>query len=469
MSIREFVGVIRTRWKIIVLCLLVVVGATAVMTLQATPVYDANSRIYLSTTRPSETQGGGGTFALTRDDLNTFIEVLGSPTVLEPLRAKLGLEPGTPINVSATVSDVSNVLDLRASSSDPQLAAAIANEAGPVLAAAAKKFSPLLATSNQEVEATAITPAAVPGAPTSPNPRRNLALGTLAGLLAGLGLALIRHMADTKIRSEDDVRALSDRPILASIPLVKRRQGPVLSMADDPHDMHAEAIRRLRTNILFVDVTTQGHAFVMTSSNPGEGKTTTVVNLAMSMAETGSKVLLIDGDLRSPSVAEMLGIEGGVGLTTILLNRAQAEDVIQPWGTADLHVLAAGQIPPNPSELIGSEAMSTLFQKLSQEYDFIFIDSPPINPVIDAVLLNQLAKGLIMVVASNRTKRRDLEAALASLATVDVPVAGFAVNLTSSTGPGTYHYGYGQHADPSEQVESRRGRKSGRDTPRRRR
>ena len=372
-----------------------------------------------------------------------------------PLRTKLGLAPGAPLNISATVSDLSNVLDLTATSSNPQLAADIANTSGPVLATEAKQFSPLLALSGQAVEATAIAPATPPSAPLSPNVRRNLMLALLIGLVVGVGVALIRHVSDTKIRNEDDVRALSDRPILANIPFVKNMDGRVLSVADDPHSMHAEAIRRLRTNILFVDVTTQGHSFVVTSSNPGEGKTTTTVNLAMAMADAGSTVLLIDGDLRNPSVASMVGFEGSAGLTTVLLGRAEPNDVIQQWRDSSLHILPAGQVPPNPSELLGSEAMSQLFQKLSQEFDFILIDSPPINPVIDAVLLNRLTKGLILVVASERIKRRDLEAALTSLETVDVPVAGFALNMAAGSTSTAYRYGYYGSPETTAQPTSR--------------
>ena len=456
MTIRQFLNVLRTRWRIIAACVLVVLGVGAYTTLTTVPTYQATARVYLSTTKPSSDTQQGGTYVITRQDLNTYVEVLSSPSVMGPLRTKLGLGPGAPLNISAAVSDLSNVLDLTATSSSPQLAADIANTAGPVLAAEAKQFSPLLALSGQSVEATSIAPATPPNAPLSPNVRRNLVLALLVGIVAGIGLALIRHMSDTKIRNEDDVRALSDRPILANIPLVKNQDVRVLSVSDDPHSMHAEAIRRLRTNILFVDVTTQGHSFVVTSSNPGEGKTTTTVNLALAMADAGSKVLLIDGDLRNPSVASMIGFEGSAGLTTVLLGRAEPNEVIQQWKDSSLYILAAGQVPPNPSELLGSEAMSQLFQKLSQEFDFILIDSPPINPVIDAVLLNRLTRGLILVVASERIKRRDLESALTSLATVDVPVAGFALNMAAGSTSAAYRYGYYGASETSGQQGDRR-------------
>ena len=121
----------------------------------------------------------------------------------------------------------------------------------------------------------------------SPNAKRNLMLGALLGLALGIGLALLRHTFDTKVRTEDDVKALSNRPILGDIPMVKSVKSGLLSLESDPHGRHAESIRRLRTNILFVDVTTAGHSFVVTSSVPGEGKTTTTINLALAMADAG--------------------------------------------------------------------------------------------------------------------------------------------------------------------------------------
>ena len=462
MSIRDLLGVIRTRWRLIAFCMLVVVGATAATTIVTTPVYEATARIYLETEKAVDNRPSGS-YAITQKDLNTYVAILGSPAVQDPLRERLGLAPGSELNVSATVAELTNMLDVRAQSSNPELAAAVANTAGPVLAESAQRFSPLLANNNQAVKATAVTPAVVPGAPISPNVKTNLALALLAGLIVGVGVALVRHMSDTKVRGEDDIRELSDRPILGTIPLVKRSGSAVLSIADEPHSHHAEAIRRLRTNILFVDVTTQGHSFVITSSNPGEGKTTTSVNLALAMADAGSKVLLIDGDLRNPTVAKTMGIEGGSGLTTVLLRRAEALDVVQRWRDTNLYVLPAGQIPPNPSELLGSEAMSLLFQKLSQDFDYILVDSPPINPVIDAVLLNQLTHGLIMVVAAERTKKRELEAALRSLKTVEVPVSGFALNLATTSNSLAYRsgtYGYGQtaavHSSRAERASRRK-------------
>jgi capsular exopolysaccharide synthesis family protein len=192
---------------------------------------------------------------------------------------------------------------------------------------------------------------------------------------------------------------------------------------------------------MFVDVTTGKHSFVLTSAMPAEGKTTTTINLALAIADAGSRVILVDGDLRNPSVAKAMGIEGGVGLTTALLGRASLAEVIQPWGQTGLSILPAGEIPPNPSELLGSRPMAELFEKLAVDFDFVIIDSPPLVPVIDAVLLQRLTGGLVMIVAAERTRKKDLANALTSLRTVDVAPAGFVLNFVQVSASDPYRYG----------------------------
>ncbi|EYT48834.1 polysaccharide biosynthesis tyrosine autokinase [Brachybacterium muris] len=326
----------------------------------------------------------------------------------------------------------------------------------------AGEFSTLLKSSGQKVVSTPIQPASAPAQPVSPNPTRNLALGLLAGLVLGLGLAFIRHALDTKVRGEEDIRAHSDAPMLAGLPLESRgsKRG-LISVEEDPHGRHAEAVRRLRTNLMFVDVTTGRHSFVITSAVPGEGKTTTAVNLALAMADSGRRTLLVDADLRNPSVAKTLGMEGSVGLTTLLLGDADLDDVIQTWGSAGMDVLPAGPIPPNPSELLGSAPMEALLTRLMQEYDFVLIDSPPVVPVIDAVVIERLTGGLLMVVGVDRTKKRDLAAALKQLETVGAHVSGFARNFVASKGS-DYRYGYHRY----EEEMTRRARKAARTEPR---
>ncbi|MCU1538556.1 MAG: capsular exopolysaccharide family [Humibacillus sp.] len=464
MTIRELLSVLGARWRIVALTLMTVVAATAVQTMLTPSVYTSSAKIFLSATQPESTtdgkKTGGGVYAINASDLSTYADILTAPAVIGPLKESLGLGPGAPLSVTADVSSTSNMMTITATDGDPVMAARIANGAGPILAkVATERFSPLLASNGQSVQAQPIAEAQTPGAPTSPNAKRNLMLGGLLGLVLGIGLALLVHALDTKVRTEADIKALSKRPILGDIPMVKSPKDGLLTVDTDPHGRHAESIRRLRTNLLFVDVTTGAHSFVITSSVPGEGKTTTTINLAMAMADAGSRVLLIDGDLRNPSVASSMGLDGSFGLTTLLLGQVDPADVIQRWRQTSLHVLPSGPVPPNPSELLGSEPMEALFGKLAADFDFVLVDSPPVVPVIDAVLINKLTHGLIMVVAADRTRKRDLASAVQSLETVDAPVAGFALNMAPATST-AHRYGYyGQNHDAATKL-SRTERKT---------
>ncbi|WP_341359337.1 polysaccharide biosynthesis tyrosine autokinase [Georgenia sp. M64] len=451
MQFREFLAILGRRWLTIAASTLIVLAAAAAATLSIPPTYTATARVFFSAESPETEDGAaGGTYVITSSDLTTYVEVVSSPVVRDPLRTDLGLTEG--FGLAASIPGGSPMLDITATAGDAATAAEIANAAGPTLAEVAGDFSPLLANAGQSVTATALSPARIPGSPSSPDIERNLLLGALTGLMLGVGLALARQGLDTKVRSESDIKALSDRPILGVVPFSRASRQDPLVMETDPHGPHAEALRRLRTNLLFVDVTTRKHSFVVTSAVPGEGKTTTAVNLALAMADAGSRVLLVDADLRNPSVASTMGLEGSVGLTTILLGRATADDVVQRWKDTSLQVLPAGQIPPNPSELLGSEAMATLFRELSAKADFVIVDSPPVVPVIDAVLLTRLTGGALLVVGANRTRKRHVSSALEALETVGAPVSGFSLNMVQGGSRDGY---YGYHRYGSRPTEGR--------------
>lgn len=456
MQLSDFLGVLRVRWRLIAACVVLAVLAATALTLLTQPVYTAKARVYLSAEK-STNKTTGSVFVLTNDDLETYVSILNTPAVLDPLRKELGMSAGHPISVSAETTGNTSILDITARSSDPQEAADVANEVGPQLGTVAGEFSTLLKSSGQEVISTPIQPASAASRPVSPDPVRNIGLGLLAGLVLGVGIAFLRHALDTKVRGEEDIRAHSDAPMLAGLPLEHASKRALLSIEDDPHGRHAEAIRRLRTNLMFVDVTTGRHSFVVTSAMPGEGKTTTAINLALAMADSGRRTLLVDADLRNPSVAKSMGMEGSVGLTTVLLGEADPGDVIQSWGTVGLDVLPAGQVPPNPTELLGSQPMKSLMATLVEEYDFVLIDSPPVVPVIDAVVIEQLTGGLLMVVGIDRTKKKDLTTALKQLDTVGARVSGFARNFVAGKGGGEYRYGYHTY---QEQVPKETRRRS---------
>ena len=179
-------------------------------------------------------------------------------------------------------------------------------------------------------------------------------------------------------------------------------------MQSDPHGPRAEAFRALRTNLQFIDAATHPRSMTFTSSLPGEGKTTTTANLAISMAAAGSRVCVVEGDLRRPRMLQYMGMEGSVGLTNVLIGQADLADVLQPFGNANIQVLGAGQIPPNPSELLGSEAMSRTVRELEDMFDYVIIDAPPLLPVTDAAVLSTITGGVVVVVGCDIVHKEQL-------------------------------------------------------------
>lgn len=457
MTIRDFLAALRTRWRIIVVTALLVVAVTAVITVRTQPVYETSTRVYLLASNEDDS---ANIYTMPSAELDTILEVATSPIVMDRVRESLELPPGTMLEVNANQSGGTPLLDVSVRAHDPEIAQQTAVAVPEQLAAVARNFSPMLASSGQTVLVETIVPAPVPDTPVEPDVRSNLVMGLLAGTFLGIAFAVGRQALDQRIRDPSDVTNLSDRPVVASIPLRKDGDPHTIYLEIDPFGPQAEAVRQLRTNIMFIDVTTGKRSFVISSSLPGEGKTTTAINLALAMSDAGSKVLLIDADLRHPSVATNLGLEGGVGLTTVLLGEAEVGDVIQRWGGTDLHVLASGEIPPNPSELLGSSKMRDLFEQLSQTFDFILIDTPPVLPVTDAIVIERLTGGLLMVVSAGETRKRHLSDALRGLETTDTFIAGFVVTKASPQ-PSSYYSYYSNPASKPAGVASRR-RKRGR-------
>jgi len=436
-QIHELLAILRTRWRIIVATILVVVSVAAAITLRTPPTYEAYTRVYLSA---QGDEGSVNLYQMPSAELSTILEVAQSPVVLTPVREQLGLNPGEILSVRAAAETGTPLIDINVSARSPQAASDVATAVAQKLAEVSPEFSQMLASSGGEVRAQTIVAASPPGSPVSPNVSRNLALALLAGLFLGIGFALLRHNLDTRVRTAKDLAEMSGKPVLATIPIRKGADTSRVFMESDPFSPHAEAIRRLRTNLMFVDVTTRKHSFLVTSPMPSEGKTTTAVNLAIAMADAGTKVLLVDADLRNPSVARTMGLEGSVGLTTVLLGRASLDDMLVQWGHGELFVLPAGEIPPNPSELLGSEAMRDLFAELAQRFDFVLVDTPPVLPVTDAMVVDTLTGGSLMVVAANRTKKRHVAEAIKAFENAGAKLAGMALNMAPLESVAYYGY-----------------------------
>ncbi|WP_309491626.1 MULTISPECIES: polysaccharide biosynthesis tyrosine autokinase [unclassified Microbacterium] len=292
----------------------------------------------------------------------------------------------------------------------------------------------------------------------------------MIGLALGLAIAMLRTVLDNRIHTLHDIETLTDRPVLGGIAFDPDAAKRPLIVHADPRSPRAESFRSLRTNLQFLDLDSGPRIFVVSSAGPGEGKSTTTANLAIALAETGARVALIDGDLRLPRVADYLAIEGGVGLTDVLIGRVDVADALQKWGTTDLYVLPSGQIPPNPSELLGSAAMDQVLASLGEYFDYVLIDAPPLLLVTDAAVVGSKTRGVIIAAASGKTKKQELSGALRALETAGVQMLGIVVTMLPTKGPDSYGYGaytYGATHDlDGDAVTGSRAAKSRKKAPR---
>ena len=256
--------------------------------------------------------------------------------------------------------------------------------------------------------------AEVPGAPFTPNTRRDWFMAVVAGLMLSLGLVVVFEYLDDTIKTPDDVARRLGVPLLGLVPAVRGHRVPVMSGAV-PHDF-GEAFRSLRTSLVFTSADTSTRVIALTSTQPLEGKTTSACNLGMVLALGGARVLLIDADMRRPSLHKTLGMTNSVGLSHVLAGQARVREAIQRTHDPNLFALTAGHAPPNPSELLSSERMRSFLTSLeSGPFDWVIVDTPPVLAVTDAVILAPLVSGIVFVVGAEMTRAGHAERAVEML------------------------------------------------------
>ena len=446
MELRDYLRVIRRRWMLITACVLVVTGVAAVVTFRTTPVYESQAKLFVSTADGS-TDGAyqGSLFSMQR--VASYADLVDGRELAERVIADLDLElEPTELaeQITATVVPETVNLEIAVQDTDPALAQEIAASTSQELIALIDELETPPGRSNAPIKASVIDSASLPEDPVSPQPVRNIGLGVVLGLLLGLGLAVMRELLDTSIKTSNEIAELTDTPVLGGIQFDPDAPKRPLISALDPHSPRVEAFRILRTNLQFVDVDQDKKVIVFSSSLPGEGKTSTSSNVALALHDAGHRVLLVDGDMRRPQLASLFGLERAVGLTTVLLGRMELKDAVQVHHETGLHVLTSGNLPPNPAELLQSHAMADLLGLVRDEFDIVVIDAPPLLPVTDAALIAAQVDGAVIVVRQGRTTRDQLAGSIDRLSAVGARPLGIALNMVpAKKRAGGYGYGYG--------------------------
>lgn len=302
-------------------------------------------------------------------------------------------------------------------------------------------------------------PAVIPEAPIRPRTLVNTLLAAVVGAMLALGGVFLIEYLDDTIKTPDDVAQVVNLATLGTIARVKADDGQRrLIVHHEPKSPISEAYRTLRTNIQFSSVDRPISSLLITSSSPGEGKSTTAANLAVVIAQNGQSVVLVDADLRRPTIHKFFGLPNAGGLTSALLSgdNAPVESFIQPTEIDNLYVLTSGQLPPNPSELLGSQRMRELIRRLQEEVDVVVFDSPPALAVTDAAVLSRQVDGVVLVVDAGETRQPMLQRAVEELTKVGAHILGVTLNKLSVSRSGYYYYYYYYYYSEGEKGERRR-------------
>ncbi|MDP2960746.1 MAG: polysaccharide biosynthesis tyrosine autokinase, partial [candidate division Zixibacteria bacterium] len=303
-----------------------------------------------------------------------------------------------------------------------------------------------------------------PEDPIKPKKKINLLLGALLGLGLGLGMAFFVERLDNSLKSIEDVET-TGLSILGSIPLIKsskdKKSGKEEKKSEEyqikritsnlvthfePKSPISEAYRTFRTNLQFARLDTPLKTILVTSSGPSEGKSTTVANLAITMAQMGTNTILVDSDLRRPVLHSIFNLQRNPGLTNYLAGNVPLREIIQKTPIENLSLLTCGVLPPNPSELLGSKKMKNLLEELKENYEMILFDSPPVIAVTDAAVLSTLLDGVVLVASSGSTSREAIQRAITLLENVKSHLIGGVLNkIKVESVYGSYHYYYYYH------------------------
>ena len=429
MTSYSYLVALRRSWAILLVAVILGVGAGYVGSAFATPVYTANAKLYFSI--------GAGTSGTDLNQGSTYVqaqmlsyaELATSPIVLGPVVDSLGLETSPAAlagTIDATTPQGTALLEISANAPNAEQAAHVANAVAESLSSEIDRLVPVSTNSKKALAVTLVMPASAPLSQSAPDTSRNILAGIVLGLIVGVLIMVLRQRIESRVEGAAALAELTNAPLLASIG--RRYRGPA-SGSDDVHAMLVtEADRQLGAALLSAMVDSQHFSVLMTSSVPLEGTSVTALGLALALGERRSRVLLIEGNLRRPTIAHRTGLSAGPGLSDILAGSDSAESAVQVNESAGIDVLVAGAVSGDPSALLSSQAFATLIATAERDYDVVIIDVAPITVTADAMIIGPHVSGAIVIADSTRVRGAKLVSALDSLTAARIPIIGVVLN-----------------------------------------
>ncbi|MFC9442046.1 MULTISPECIES: polysaccharide biosynthesis tyrosine autokinase [Brevibacterium] len=425
MKLKEYLRLIRRNVALLVIA--TVLGGAAGFGIWALlpTTYSSRTELFASVSTSGDPYQLQMASSFMQERIQTYVDMASSRPVLEPVIDRLNLDE-TPEELAGQVNSYSDprtvLITVEAAAATPDEAAQLSDAIAGSLVTVIGEMENSGSADTGQIELKVANPAVPATVPDGLPLWMCIGLGLPVGLAIGLGIALLRSNLDSRLRTKEDVEAITSATVLASIPTDPKITDQPLLTQMGLDNVRGEAYRRLRTNLGFAQVDDTNSAILITSAGAQEGKSTTSINLAIALAQAGSRVALVDVDLRQPTVAEKLGLENSVGLTTALVGSADLSELMQPWGQDELYVLTAGMMPPNPTELLDSRAMGTLIKRLTGEFDIVILDGPPLLPVADSLVLSKQVGRVLLVASVGQVRTNDLQEAVRSLDVLDVPV-----------------------------------------------
>ncbi len=467
-TVADYLNTIRKHVVTLIVTFVIVVAAGCIFTAISPVKYSTTTQLFTTSGSSSSNanateQNNANSYAMSQ--IKSYPALTTTQAVLQPVIEELHLQ----LDVSELAAQISAVnptgtswLNITVTGDDPQQVTEIANAVAVSLSNVVEKS--LYANGTQTtIKMSVVQPAQQPTSPSSPRWKFNIAVSVLLGIVLGVFMPLVKDKLAKTVQNEGEIAEYIDAPIIGRIVEDSLLDESKPVVINEPESFIAEDFRRVRTSLTFMPPVdgTNCRLLVITSAGPNEGKTTNAVNVAAALAENGAKVLLIDADLRHPSVANKLDIDGAAGLTHVLSGQASVKDVVQRYWRSNLHIMPAGPKPPNASTLLNSVIMAELLNNAMEQYDYVIIDTAPMIVANDAVIFVRKGGALVMVCCRDKSLKSDLLDISQELTTLDQTVSGVIFNRAKENKKigdayGNYYYQSKQEETKKKKDRSRK-------------